>query len=432
MKAVIQAGGKGTRLKGITGDSIPKSLAQINGKAILEFQILQLKEYGINDIYIIVNHLGQKIVNYLGNGEKYGVYIHYIFEDSPLGSAGALYFMKDHVKDEDFILIFGDIIFDIDWNRMITFHAEKHSLATLFVHPNSHPGDSDLIITDEDQKVISIDSKNNKRNYWYSNKVNAGLYILSGNILNGMECEQKLDLEQDLLLKLIDNHENVYAYSSTEYAKDIGTVERFRSVEQDMVNRVPQCRNLSNKQRCIFMDRDGTINEYCGLISKEEQICLMSGTAEAIRKINMSGYLAIIITNQPVVARGLCSVEDVERFHKKIETLLGEAGAYVDDIIFCPHHPDKGYPEENPIYKIECECRKPKIGMIEKMQKKYNIDLSQSYMIGDTTVDIMTGINAGLKTVLVETGECGKDGKYEAEPAGVAKDLLQAVCDIIG
>ncbi|MDE6626716.1 MAG: HAD-IIIA family hydrolase [Lachnospiraceae bacterium] len=430
MKAVIQAGGKGTRLKEITGDCIPKPLAQMNGRSILEIQILQLKQYGIDEVYIIVNHLGQKIVDYLGE-EQYGIRITYIFEKSPLGSAGALYYVKQYVRDEDFLLIFGDIIFDIDWNRMLIFHTEKQALATLFVHPNSHPKDSDIVIADRHQKVIAIDSKEKQRNYWYSNKVNAGLYILSGKILDDICSVQRLDLEKDLLSKWIKKGEGIYAYLSTEYVKDAGTVERFKSVEQDLIKRIPQRRNLSNRQKCIFIDRDGTVNEYCGLISKEEQIRLLDCSIEAIKKINMSGYLVILVTNQPVVARGLCTMEEVEQIHRKIETLLGEAGAYLDDIIFCPHHPDKGFPEENPIYKVECDCRKPKIGMIRSMQRKYNIDLSSSYMIGDTTVDVMTGINAGMKTILVETGEAGKDGKYEVAADKIARDLLQAVNDIV-
>lgn len=431
MKAVIQAGGQGTRLKGVTGDRIPKPLAAINGQPILEFQILQLKRYGVDELYIIVSYLGERIVGYLGEGEKYGVNIHYIFEDFPLGSAGALYFLKPYIKDENFLLVFGDIIFDIDWNRMLLFHIQKNALVTMFVHPNGHPGDSDIVFMDENQRVTFIDSKGNKRDYWYSNRVSAGLYILSGKVLDEIENVQKLDLEHDLLLKMAKQEKEIYAYISSEYVKDAGTVERFRSIEQDMKNMLPQRRNLLNKQRCIFLDRDGTINEYLGLISNVENVNLIDGVAEAVKKINKMGYLAIIVTNQPVVARGLCTLEQVELIHKKIETLLGEAGAYVDDIVFCPHHPHKGYLGENPEYKIVCNCRKPNVGMIEKMQKKYNIDLPGSYMIGDTTTDIMTGINAGLKTVLLKTGEGGRDGKYQAVSDLEAVDLLQAINLII-
>lgn len=431
MKAVIQAGGQGTRLKEITGDRIPKPLAIINGQPILEFQILQLKKYGVDELYIIVSHLGGQIVDYLGEGEKYGINIHYIFEDFPLGSAGALYFLKPYIKGENFLLVFGDIIFDIDWNRMLLFHIQKKAQVTMFVHPNSHPGDSDIVLMDNDQRVVSIDSKENKRDYWYSNRVNAGLYILSDKVLAEIENAKKLDLEHDLLLKMAKQEKGIYAYISSEYVKDAGTVERFRSIEQDIKKMVPQRRNLLNKQRCIFLDRDGTINQYLGLISDEEHIILIDGAAKAIKKINEMGYLAIIVTNQPVVARGLCTLGQVELFHKKIETLLGEAGAYVDDIVFCPHHPHKGYPDENLQYKVVCSCRKPGIGMIEKMREKYNIDLLGSYMIGDTTTDIMTGINAGLKTVLLKTGEGGKDGKYQVVSDLEAVDLLQAVNLII-
>ncbi len=432
MKAVIQAGGKGSRLQEITGGIIPKPLARINGQPILEYQIFQLKKYGVDEIYIIVSHLGQKIIDYFGDGERYGIHIRYITEDFPMGSAGALYYVKQYVQNEDFLLVFGDIVFDIDWNRMLSFHLGHHALATMFVHPNSHPHDSDIVIADKNQKVVSIDSKNNNRNYWYANRVNAGLYILSGKALDGIEEGKRLDLEHGLLSGMIERKMPVYAYISTEYVRDAGTVERFKGVERDMQKGIPQQRNLLRKQRCIFLDRDGTINKYCGLVSKEEQITLMDGVAEAIKKINLSGYLAVIATNQPVVARGLCSIGDVERFHQKIETLLGEAGAYVDDIVFCPHHPDKGYPDENPQYKLECNCRKPKTGMIEKMQRKYNIDLSLSYMVGDTTTDIMAGKNAGLKTILLKTGEGGRDGKFETVPDWIAADLLQAVNIITG
>ena len=160
---------------------------------------------------------------------------------------------------------------------------------------------------------------------------------------------------------------------------------------------------------------------------KEEDFELEENAAEAIKKINESGYLAIVITNQPVVARGLCEIKDVENIHCKMQVLLGEKGAYLDDIAFCPHHPDKGYPEENVIYKIECTCRKPLTGMINLMKEKYNIDILNSYMVGDSTVDIQTGKNAGLRTIMVTTGEAGKDEKYNVVADYIAGNIMEAV-----
>ena len=127
--------------------------------------------------------------------------------------------------------------------------------------------------------------------------------------------------------------------------------------------------------------------------------------AAAIRKINESGYLAVVVTNQPVIARGEVSFEELEEIHNKMETLLGKEGAYLDAIYYCPHHPHKGYEGERPELKIECDCRKPKPGMLFKAAEDFNIDLSQSWMIGDGENDVKAGSNAGCKTVLLSDND---------------------------
>ena len=181
------------------------------------------------------------------------------------------------------------------------------------------------------------------------------------------------------------------------------------------------------KNKCIFLDRDGTINVYKNLLHKKEDFILLDNAAEAIQMINESDYLSIVVTNQPVVARNLCSFDYMWGINRKMEELLAKQGAYLDDIFVCPHHPDQGYPEENKEYKKKCNCRKPGIGLIEKAVMKHHIDLTKSYIIGDTTVDIKTGINAGLRTVLVKTGLKGEDGKFNVMPDFVSDDLKAAV-----
>lgn len=423
---VIQAGGKGTRLSSLTHEIIPKPMLPLNGKPMLQWQIENLSQYGFIEFVIIIGHLGDKIQEYFGDGSGYGVHITYIEEKEPLGSAGSLYYLKDKIEDRHFILIFGDVMFDLAWDRMIAFHEKKHSIATLLVHPNSHPYDSDLIIMNEVNQILGMDSKTNIRNDWYDNCVNAGIYILSGTILRNLDVPKRLDLEKDLLLPLMGKA-HIYGYITPEYVRDAGTVDRFCAAQKAQKDGIWSRKNLSNTQKCIFLDRDGTINRYHGLISQEEELELEPCAVEAIRLINESGYLAIVITNQPVVASGMCDIEDVRRIHRKLAVLLGEQGAYLDDIVFCPHHPDKGYPEENPEYKIACNCRKPATGMIDEMIHKYHIDCSQSYIIGDSTIDIQTGINAGLHTVLVHTGVAGKDGKYDVKAEIEAEDILEAV-----
>jgi len=427
MQAVIMAGGKGTRLAALTKDEIPKPMVVVAGKPLLLWQVERLKENGIIDIIMVIGHLGEKIQEYFGDGSAFGVKIQYFVEETPLGTAGSFYYLKDMLSENTFVMMSGDLFLDVDFERMIRFHKEKGSAATLFVHPNGHPHDSDLLVLDQDERAIRFDSKHNVRDYWYDNCVNAGVFVFEKTICDRVPEPVKRNLENDIIKGMIEDGIPVYGYRSPEYVKDVGTVERIEQALLDIESGLVSGKSLKNKQKCIFLDRDGTINKKNGFISNEDAFELEDCAMEAIKKINKSGYLAVVITNQPSVARGLCEIEDIERIHRKMSTLLGRDGVYLDDILFCPHHPDKGFPEENPIYKIPCECRKPKTGMIDKAAKKYNIDLENSWIIGDTTMDLQTGVNAGLHTALVLTGDAGSDKKYDVQPELVGKDLLEAV-----
>ncbi|MEG1752157.1 MAG: HAD-IIIA family hydrolase [Clostridia bacterium] len=427
MKAFIMAGGKGTRLSAITKNVVPKPMVEVLGVPLLERIILQLKKYEVDEFFISVSHLSEVIKNYFKNGEDYGVKIHYIEEKQPLGSAGALFYVKNEIKD-DFIVCSGDLLFDVNIFKMLEFHKTKNAIATLFAHSNIHPYDSDLVVADENCKVIKFDYKAKKRNYYYDNLVNGGLFILNNKALDYFDCPKKANFEKDFLASLIGENKNVYAYFSPEYLKDVGTPERLYGAEKDLKNNLPEKKNLINLQKCVFLDRDGTINKYIGFVSKTEDLIVLKNAIKAIRLLNKSQYLAIVVTNQPVVARGECSISILEEIHNKLKTILGENGAFVDAIYYCPHHPDKGFDGEVSSLKFDCSCRKPKTGLIEKAKKDFNLDLSKCYIVGDTDADVDTGRNANLKTILVKSNaKC----KKKVKPDKRARNLLSAVKKIL-
>lgn len=406
MKTVIMAGGKGTRISSVARD-IPKPMIKIDGVPVLEREIECLKAQGLTDIIITVSHLGQIIIDYFGDGGKispatgkpFGVNIEYYFEEQPLGNAGALFKIKDKLTD-DFLLLNADAVFDIDFIRFINYHKEKGGLVTLFTHPNGHPYDSGLIISDNNGSVLKWLAKEDERPEYYKNRVNAGLHVVSKKILDINIDAPKIDLDRQLLKPLAGTGK-MFVYDSPEYVKDMGTPDRYESVCRDFANGTVRAKNLINKQKAIFLDRDGTINEYVGFLRSPEEFRLLDGVTDAIKKINSSGYLAIVITNQPVIARGEVTFAGLEEIHNKMETLLGRDGAYLDAIYFCPHHPHKGYAGEIPELKFDCDCRKPKAGMIFKAANDFNIDLSASWMIGDGETDVLCGINAGCKTAII-------------------------------
>lgn len=414
MKVVIMAGGKGTRISSVFSD-IPKPMIKIDGIPILEREIMCLKEQGFTDIVITVSHLGKIITDYFGDGTgnspvtniPFGVHIEYYFETEPLGNAGALFKLKDKLKD-DFLLLNADALFDIDFNRFVEYHIRKGGLATLFTHPNSHPYDSGLIVADRDGHVEKWLSKEDERPEYYRNRVNAGLHILSPELLEQDINTPKVDLDRQILKPLAGTGK-MYVYDSPEYVKDMGTPERYQQVCKDVVNKKVESRNLRNQQKAIFLDRDGTLNKYVGFLTDIDKFELLPGVTTAIRRINEAGYLAIVVTNQPVVARGEVSVANLQRIHNKLETLLGGEGAYVDAIYYCPHHPDKGFEGERIEYKIDCQCRKPKPGMLFEAARDFNIDLSNSWMVGDGKNDILAGKAAGCKTALIGDGNYGQD-----------------------
>ncbi len=416
MKTVIIAGGKGTRL-GLT--DIPKPMVSIGGRPLLEHLVLLAKRYGSEEIYILSGHLSEVIVNYFGNGAKWGIKVHHVIEPYPLGTAGSVKQLEHELK-ERFMVFYGDVVMDFDIRQFIDFDEKHEGIGTVLVHPNDHPYDSDLLEVDSSSKVMHVHSKPHDESQYYQNIVNAAIYIFSPKIFDYIEKDIPQDFGKTILNKVVMAGENLYAYRTSEYLKDMGTKDRFKKVENDFVTGKVARLNRKNKRACIFLDRDGVINPDMGNLPTVDGFKLLPGVAQAIQSINASDYINIVVTNQPMIAKGFIKENEVIEIHKKMETLLGQKHAYVDGIYYCPHHPDKGFPGEILELKIDCNCRKPKPGLLLKAANEYGIDFSRSWMVGDNEKDLIAGKAVGCRTVFIND--------EESEYADFrCKDLLDAI-----
>ncbi len=426
MQAVILAGGKGARLSEYTKD-IPKPMLSIGEKPLLQHQIELLKKNNITDVIILVNYLKDSIINYFSHGEKFGLSISYFEETEPLGTAGGIREIEN-LLENDFLVLYGDVMINMDFRRLIAFHHQKKSQCTLVLHPNNHPFDSDLVEINDNKEIVAFHPKPHPEGFLYHNLVSAGVYVFSKEITKYIEKGKKADFGRQIF-PVIYSKIRMFGYNTAEYLKDMGTPVRYEEVKKDWSSGKIINAGYDQKKVAFFLDRDGVLNVEKNFISRPEELEIYDFTPEAIGRINKAGFLSVVVTNQSAVARNLCTIAELETIHKKLETELGDKGVWLDAIYYCPHHPDKGYPEENPEYKIDCECRKPKTGMFVRAANEFNIDLRESYMIGDSERDIIAGKNAGCTTVGVRTGYGIK--KTTVMPDYFFENLKEAVDFII-
>ena len=425
-QAIILAGGKGTRLQDRL-KGLPKPLVDICGIPLLERQIMLLKKFEFDQVLILVNHEANQIFEFCKSKNNWDLDIHFFDDDEPLGTAGATLKIMDHLSKE-FLVIYGDTMLDVDLSAFYNFHLQDPQVAvTLFLHPNDHPHDSDLVEMDDQNRVVAFHSYPHESSKYLPNLVNAALYWIRKDALVSWKYDvKKLDFAKDLFPEMLKKKLKIRGYNSIEYIKDCGTSSRLDKVCSDFVSGKITRSSLSSPQSAIFLDRDGTINKEVGHLSEIDQFELLPHASQAIKLFNIYGFRTCIITNQPVIARGDCSLAQLKQIHDKMETLLGMEGAFIDRIYYCPHHPDSGFVGEVSSLKRKCLCRKPEIGMIENAVEELNIDKNSSWFVGDTTIDILTAKRAGLKSILVETGYAGFDQKAHISPNFVVSDLLSA------
>ncbi len=397
---VILAGGFGTRLIDEIGSEIPKCLAKINDKPLLQSQLELCKRHNFKNILILLHHLSEKVIDFVGDGSKFGLKVRYSIENEPRGTAGAVTDILNLLSDK-FIVIYGDTYLDVDLKKFYDSFDESCSMLT-FCHPNSHPHDSDLLVLDDSDRVIDVFRPNKSSKNYYNNIVNAALYISKKDAFKKVVPKSgMMDISSEMFPQMIKKGMPIKAYKSVEYIKDMGTPNRYQLVQSDIKNKIPNLLSSQIKRKCVFLDRDGVINREVGHLNDINKFELINDSARAIKLLNSFGYLVICVTNQPVIARGDLSFSGLRKIHMKMEACLGDEGAYIDDIFICPHHPENGFKNEIKALKITCNCRKPAPGMILSAIEKHNIDPAKSWLVGDHERDIIAGNAANVKTILV-------------------------------
>ncbi len=429
MQAIILAGGKGTRLaERLAGK--PKPLIDVAGVPLLERQIRLLEAHGIDEIIVLVNHAADQITAFL-TSRTFEASIRIVDDGEPRGTAGAVLACLDRMERRA-IIVYGDTLFDIDLPHMLSAHDVAGADATLLLHPNDHPADSDLVSLDRDGFVTAFHPYPHSAGDDLRNLVNAAFYVIERDALQRWRDRPvPSDFGQDLFPAMVTNGQRLFGYISAEYIKDLGTPTRLDKVERHLTSGIVAGASRRVPQRTVFIDRDGTLNQLAGHIASPDAIKLIAGAAPSVRRLNDAGLRTVLITNQPVIARGDCDLPMLERIHGRLEGLLSTSGAYLDRIFYCPHHPDPGFAGEVPELKIACDCRKPRPGLIDRAIIEMNIDRYRSWMVGDSSADMLAANRAGLLALLVRTGEGGRDGKYVGVADVIVEDFPAAVTVIL-
>jgi len=421
VNAIIVAGGRGLRMGGL-GERVPKPMLPIDGRPLLARQLDLLAGQGFEHVTICAGHRAEALGRSLEPLVPGGLTLRMAVDPEPRGSGGCLHNAAPH-RAGPTLVIFGDVLLDMELEPLLRFHQHHAAAATAVVHPNRHPHDSDLVEQDPDGRILAIHRKPHPPGLLVRNMAVAGAFVLAQQALQAVPAAGPLDLVHDLLAGMVARGERVFGYRSTEYLKDMGTPRRYRQVQADWAAGRVHAMRRSNPRPAAFLDRDGTINRHVGHLARHQDMELLPGVGPAIRILNERGILAVVTTNQPVLARGEADPDQLDAIHARMELLLGREGAFLDGVYHCPHHPDTGFTGEVVALKGPCACRKPLAGLIHQATAQLPIDLTRSAVFGDSFRDLGMARAAGLPCCLVSPGT----GVPAADPVRRFRDLEHAV-----
>ena len=425
-------GGLGTRLADYTA-TCPKSLVPVNGHPFFEYQLNLMINNGFKRFLFCIAHMGRQIEEYFGEGSKFAsdITIEYSYDgDKLLGTAGAIVNACDKI-DDDFLLIYGDSYMDVDYEEIIYRYYKGKEIgkqALMTIYENSGLYDNSNVLTD-DNRIIAYSKKNRTPDMKY---IDYGISVFSKAVFESLEFGKEYDLS-DIQSKLVTD-DNMSVSEVTKRFYEIGSENALKSFEEYILNR------FDVPAKAVFLDRDGVINDMVYNDATEQidspfdisDVEIIDGVIESLKKFRDDGYRLFLVTNQPAAAKGKVKLNRIYDINRFIVKKLSSEGIVFDDVRICPHHPKGQYVTDDTHLIKDCDCRKPKTGMIDTVLRKYNIDIKNSYMVGDSYTDILAGQNAGLSTVFLGDLKCDLCKRLNyIEPDYVYKSLSEMADKLI-
>lgn len=391
--AVVLAGGKGTR----SADPTKAKLAQfVGGRSLMEWHLELLSASEISETIVVSGHLGDQVHELCESLPSRGTEIRVIHEEEQRGTVAALRLAAERSNSDELLVILGDVLMSFSVDDFLDRWRESRCDVAVAVHPSNHPEDSDAVFPSWNG-TAQVLAKSVDRD-GIPNMSSTGLFAAKTSAL--MSYADCRDIGSELL-KQAALRQDLYVDVNSHYFKDTGTPDRLQGAEKDFETGAFQRRGSILPREAIFLDRDGVINPVKPEIYNPIDFSLNPGVAEAIREANRAGIPVLVITNQPGIAKGLMSFQTHEAIRAQMDQLLIQEGAFVDDYVACPHHPDVGFAGEVVELKVACACRKPEPGMILTLARHHRIDLAGSVMIGDSDRDEGAAKSAGTGFIRV-------------------------------
>lgn len=411
MSAAVLAGGLGTRLRSVLSHR-PKALAPVAGRHFLAYLLDQLADEGsFEQVVLCTGHLGDQIQTAFGDCWR-KLHLQYSREPRPLGTAGALRYALDRFPSGAVLVLNGDSYCDLDLGGMASFHESRGSEATIALTEAPDPSRYGAVSCDPDGVIRGFAEKGRTG----PGLINAGTYILSRRVIEAIASGLAVSLERDCFPHWIGM--GLFGFNRGQRFLDIGTPSSLREA-QVFFTPAGGFPYGGNQRPYALLDRDGTINTERHYLSHPDQLELLPGATDGMKKLRDLGLGLAIISNQSSIGRGYLDAERMERVHNRLRAMLGSADIAVDGIYYCPHLP-----------QADCDCRKPRSGLVDRAASDLGFDPQDSFLIGDKLCDIQLGARIGATTFLVRTGY-GTVSEAEGVRADHSVDNLAAAADRI-